>query len=93
MKNHDPEYFDSHTLKDSLTPLGIRQIAERMEVSPLLVDQGDLTQGQDASICCTCKIPWDHLDESGNVPVMAVEPPLGAGGSSSGLLTPPIWPY
>jgi hypothetical protein len=79
--------FNPDELAASLSPLGIREITERMEVAPLLVDQGDLTAGQDATICCTCKIPWEELDESGMLSFAEVEPPMGAG------MTGPIWPY
>lgn len=49
-------------LVDSLKPLGIREIGERMEVSPLLVGQSEMIQGQDF-VCCTCKIGPDILDD------------------------------
>ena len=78
MNNHGKNTFDQTELAASLAPLGIREITERMEVSPLLVDQGDLIQDQNATICCTCKIPWEELDKSGNVPYPTVEPPTGA---------------
>lgn len=89
-----PAPFDPAELEASLQPLGIREVAERMEVSPLLIDQGDLSRGalvqdQDASICCTCKIPWEDLNEKGEVPYPVVSPPMGASGGTSG----PIWPY
>lgn len=87
MNAHANHPFGPEELAASLTPLGIREITERMEVSPLLVDQGDLVAGQDASICCTCKIPWEQLDKNGMLSYAEVEPPQGAGN------TGPIWPY
>ncbi len=56
MNKRHPENFQENELVESLQPLGIREIAERMEVSPLLVDQGNLMQDQNATVCCTCKI-------------------------------------
>ena len=44
MSKHGKISFDQNELAASLVPLGIREITERMEVSPLLVDQGDLIQ-------------------------------------------------
>lgn len=85
MNEHGTPRQNPHELAASLTPLGIREITERMEVSPLLVDQGDLTEGQDASICCTCKIPWGE----GDLPYPEIDPPIG---SPIGPFIPPIWP-
>lgn len=78
MNNHPNTHFDQAALAASLTPLGIREITERMEVSPLLVDQGDLTQDQTATVCCSCKFPRDVLDEDGSYPYPTVEGPIGS---------------
>ena len=93
----DSGNFEPCDLQESLRPLGIREIAERMEVSPLIMDQGDLSrealiQDQDASICCTCKIPWEDLEDKG-IPHPTVEGPMGAGTANGGLVSGPIWPY
>lgn len=85
MNKRHPEQYQSQELVESLRPLGIREIAERMEVSPLLVDQGNMLQDQNVSICCTCKIPWEQLDENGQLPYPTVSPPTGSTG--------PIMPY
>jgi hypothetical protein len=85
MNENPKNTHDPAQLAASLTPLGIREITERMEVSPLLVDQGDFTPDQSATICCTCKIPW----EEGQLPYPVVEPPMGSG---SGMFVPPLWP-
>lgn len=77
MNNHPDPVFDRNELAASLTPLGIREITERMEVSPLLVDQGDLTQDQTATVCCSCKFPRDVLDD-GSLPYPTVEGPIGS---------------
>lgn len=82
MNKHGKISFDQNELAASLVPLGICEITERMEVSPLLVDQGDLIQDENATICCTCKIPWEELDKSGNLPYPTVAPPMGAGGTA-----------
>jgi hypothetical protein len=48
-------------LEASLERLGIRELEERMEVSPLLIDTGiagtTATDPDTPSVCCTCKIP------------------------------------
>lgn len=80
MNKRHPETFQANELVESLQPLGIREIAERMEVSPLLVDQGSMIQDENASICCTCKIPWEQLDKNGQFPYPTVSPPVGSTG-------------
>lgn len=77
MQKSTHQNYEQSELEASLAPLGIREIAERMEVSPLLVDQGDLTQDPNVSICCACKMPWDPSD---TIPYPVVEPPMGTGG-------------
>ena len=85
MHEHGNTNVDRTELAASLVPLGIREITERMEVSPLLVDRGDLIQDENATICCTCKIPWDGE----TIPYPHIEPPMGGG--STGPFIPPIW--
>lgn len=79
MNVNEKPTFDQGELAASLAPLGIREITERMEVSPLLIDQGDLTQEETISVCCACKFPRDVLDDEGMVSMSEVEPPMGAG--------------
>jgi len=64
--------LDRQVWVESRKPLGIREIGERMEVSPLLAGQGDMIQGQDF-VCCTCKIGPDVLDEDGLLPMIFSE--------------------
>ena len=85
MSKHGKDTFDQNELEASLAPLGIREITERMEVTPLLVDQGDLTQDQNATICCTCKIPWEELGKDGTLPYPVVQPPMGSPTGPVGL--------
>jgi hypothetical protein len=42
-------------LPDSLASLGIEELQERLEISPLLADDGVFDQEIDN--CCSCKIP------------------------------------
>jgi hypothetical protein len=95
MSHRNPDNFNPAELQASLEPLGIREITRRMEVSPLLVDQGNLArgsgiEGQDATICCTCKIPYEDLLKDGSFPYPTVDGPLGAGG---GLVNGPYGLY
>ena len=61
MRPHPNTTPERAALDASLERLGIRELEERMEVSPLLIDTGlEGTTGTDPdtpSICCTCKIP------------------------------------
>ncbi len=90
MKERGERTFDPQELAASLEPLGIREITERMEVSPLLVDQGDLVADQNHTICCTCKFPNPTPDEAGMLPYQEVEPPIGSPTGPTGGL---IWPW
>jgi hypothetical protein len=73
MNENRNQPFDQAELEASLARLGIRELAERMEVSPLLVDTGtEGAQANDATVCCTCKIPnpW----EGENLPYPTIDP-------------------
>ncbi len=50
-------------LAESLAPLGLREINERMEVAPLLADQGGSMIGGQDWVCCTCKVTPDVLEK------------------------------
>ena len=70
MNPHD----NQSELEASLKRLGIRELEERMEISPLLTDTG--TTGTDAdvpSFCCTCKIP-DPFGPDGSLPYPTIDP-------------------
>ena len=53
---------DQRPLPDTLTCLGIEELRERLEISPLLADPN--IQGQDLENCCSCKIPNDPAPDS-----------------------------
>jgi len=58
MNPQDNHSFDHGELEASLERLGIRELEERMEISPLLAGNGiEGTNREDGSICCVCKIP------------------------------------
>ncbi len=67
--NHDPGITPDH-LAASLERLDIRELEQRMEFAPLLVDQGLATGTQDLDMpCCVCKIgDPTQLDENGMLP-------------------------
>lgn len=68
MKPNTNPQIDQTELEASLQRLGIRELEERMEISPLLTDTGTTTKGPEmASICCTCKIP-DPFGPDGSLP-------------------------
>ena len=71
--NKSPE-FQQTELEASLKRLGIRELEERMEISPLLADTG--TNAVDPgvpSICCNCKIP-DPFGPDGTLPYPNIDP-------------------
>jgi len=53
-------------LDASLERLGIRELEQRLEVAPLLLDAaaqgGDGVQSDDIAVCCACKIPYPGGD-------------------------------
>lgn len=59
---HNPAFTDAE-LATSLRGLGLSELEQRLEFSPLLagsiVDGGDATQA--ASVCCSCKMPPDDI--------------------------------
>ena len=68
MNQNTKNHFNQTELETSLARLGIRELEERMEISPLLTDPG--VEGLDKDvpgICCTCKIP-DPFGPDGTLP-------------------------
>ena len=66
--------LDRAELTASLRRLGIRELEERMEISPLLTGAGvEETNGEEPSICCTCKIP-NPIGPDGKIPWPKIEP-------------------
>ncbi len=70
-QNTNPQ-IDKTELEASLARLGIRELEERMEISPLLADTGTTEQDM-SNICCTCKIP-DPFGPDGNLPYPHMDP-------------------
>ncbi len=57
-----PDPTAAADLEASLARLGVRELEERMELSPLLT-AGDV-QDSDACECsCSCDVPWDPILE------------------------------
>lgn len=55
MQNQNP--INQTELEAGLARLGIRELEERMEISPLLLlGEGDSEMESDF-VCCTCKVP------------------------------------
>lgn len=66
---HDP-IFTPAELDASMRRLGIQELQERLEFSPLLIDTG-MTAGDDSACmpCCVCKIREPApVDDSGMLP-------------------------
>lgn len=89
MKRISKETFDCITLDASLQRLGVVELDERLEFSPLLVEGGlQEPTGETSSVCCVCKIPQDEL---GTMPDIHMgNPTLGDGstGPTDGRL---VW--
>ncbi len=57
MKNTTKETFDRATLDASLQRLGVRELDERLEFAPLLVEAGLQDDTTDMQFeCCSCKL-------------------------------------
>ena len=81
MKRISQDIFDRITLDASLQRLGIVELEERLEFSPLLVEGGlQETSGDVPTMCCVCKIPDDDLD----FPDIRVTMPDTGGDGSTG---------
>ena len=72
MKPNTNPQIDHTELQASLQRLGIRELEERREISPLLTDTGTMDK-EVPSICCTCKIP-DPFGPDGNLPYPRIDP-------------------
>lgn len=72
-RNPNPHH-DQAELEASLKRLGIRELEERMEISPLLTETGTNATDPDVpTICCTCKIP-DPFGPDGSLPYPTIDP-------------------
>ena len=72
MKPNSKPMTDKTELEASLARLGIRELEERMEISPLLADTGTMDK-ELPGICCTCKIP-DPFGPDGTLPWPTMDP-------------------
>ena len=71
---HNDQTGNQSELEASLKRLGIRELEERMEISPLLTDTGTMeTDPGVPSFCCTCKIP-DPFGKDGTLPYPTIDP-------------------
>lgn len=69
-KNNNP-HIDQTELENSLARLGIKELEERMEISPLLADTGAPgTEPNAIDNCCSCKIP----DPGEDLPYPRIDP-------------------
>jgi hypothetical protein len=74
MNQNTNPHFEKTELEASLARLGIRELEERMEVSPLLADPGIEGVDKDVpSMCCTCKVP-DPFGPDGSLPYPTIDP-------------------
>jgi hypothetical protein len=74
MEQNKNPHTDQTELETSLARLGIKELEERMEISPLLTDTGAGGIEDNAmENCCTCKIP-NPLDPNGNLPYPRIDP-------------------
>ena len=82
MKRINRDIFDRITLAASLQRLGVVELDERLEFSPLLVEGGlQDTDGGALTACCVCKIPDDDLILPD---IRVVDPGTGGDGSTGG---------
>ena len=62
MQRITQEVIDTVTLRASLQRLGVTELEERLEFSPLLVESGLQQVDPNApTMCCVCKIPDDDF--------------------------------
>jgi len=74
MRENKDFHIDQKELETSLARLGIRELEERMEISPLLADTGAQgTEDNAIEACCTCKIP-NPFGPDGNLPYPTIDP-------------------
>ncbi len=62
MQRITQEVLDNVTLRASLQRLGVNELEERLEISPLLVGGGLQHVDPDTpTMCCVCKVPDDDF--------------------------------
>ncbi len=75
-RNSETQVYSPQELADSLRRLGIQELQERLEFTPLLVDSG-LNPGEETTSmpCCVCKIADpSQLDDNGMLPYPHMDP-------------------
>ncbi len=75
-RKREPEVFSPTELEEGLRRMGIQELQQRLEFSPLLIDHG-LNPGEEsmATPCCVCKIgDPGQLDENGMLPYPQFDP-------------------
>ena len=83
MNRNPQEIFDRNELDASLQRLGVQELEERLEISPLLL-ASETTAADGTSVCCSCKLPPDIL-EDGSLPYPQVDPGPDTSGIVGGL--------
>ena len=85
MKRVSKEVFDRITLNASLQRLGVVELTERLEFSPLLAEAG-LQETDTSTLCCVCKIPDGDID----MPNIVISDPstdgMGTTGPTDGVI-------
>lgn len=70
----DRPHIDPKELDAGLTRLGLRELEERMEISPLLITAGADTVTEQDTICCTCKVPGEYyVGKDGMLPYPQIQ--------------------
>ena len=72
--------FDENELSASLRGLGVIELEERLEFSPLLAS-GGAQDTAGSSACCSCKIPPDDIFD-GKLPAPTIDPGPDGWGST-----------
>ncbi len=75
-RKREPEVFSPTELEASLRRLGIQELQQRLEFSPLLIDHG-LNPGEEPTYtpCCVCKLTDPtQLDRNGMLPYPQMDP-------------------
>jgi len=77
-------------LEQSLKRLNIRELEERMEISPLLMTTGETAvEPVKPGLCCVCKIP-NPFGPDGSLPYPTIDPGPGGEFLSTGPTNPGI---
>jgi|GEM_PF-3298810 len=73
----DKPHINQTDLDAGLTRLGIRELQERMEISPLLLTGAPEEVDEADTICCVCKIPGeDYIGKDGMLPYPMIQDQL-----------------